>query len=82
MREALVKSDKVGGFKDHRFSVAPMMDWTGTSQKAKRNQHLSVVAVSRAVPNAVPIAIKSPHECAISCFCLRSVAVAYCGVQR
>jgi hypothetical protein len=40
---------------DHRFSVAPMMDWTGTSQKAKRNQHLSVVVENRAVPNAVPI---------------------------
>jgi hypothetical protein len=38
---------------DHRFSVAPMMDWTGTSQKAKYNQHLSVVAFHHAVPNAV-----------------------------
>jgi hypothetical protein len=39
----------------HRFSVAPMMDWTGTSQKAKRNQHLSPITKNRAVPNAVPI---------------------------
>jgi hypothetical protein len=37
-----------------RFCVAPMMEWTGTSQKAKLNQHLSMVARNRAVPNAVP----------------------------
>jgi hypothetical protein len=23
---------------EHRFSIAPMMDWTGTSKKAKRDQ--------------------------------------------
>jgi hypothetical protein len=23
---------------DRRFAIAPMMDWTGTSQKAKRDQ--------------------------------------------
>jgi hypothetical protein len=23
---------------DHRFAIAPMMDWTGTSQKAKYDQ--------------------------------------------
>jgi hypothetical protein len=40
---------------DTRFSVAPMMDWTGTSQKAKRNQHLSPITKNHAVPNAVPI---------------------------
>jgi hypothetical protein len=40
---------------DRRFSVAPMMDWTGTSRKAKHNQHLNGGAVDRAVPNAVPI---------------------------
>jgi hypothetical protein len=39
----------------HRFCIAPMMDWTGTSQKAKRNQHLSPIAKNHAVPNAVPI---------------------------
>jgi len=39
----------------HRFSVAPMMDWTGTSQKAKRNQHLNPITKNHAVPNAVPI---------------------------
>jgi hypothetical protein len=38
----------------HRFSVAPMMDWAGTSQKAKRDQHLSTCVASHAVPNAVP----------------------------
>jgi hypothetical protein len=27
------------------FSVAPMMDWTGTSQRAKRIQHLSHVSI-------------------------------------
>jgi hypothetical protein len=40
---------------DVRLSVAPMMDWTGTSQKAKRNQHLSPITKNHAVPNAVPI---------------------------
>ncbi|WP_167558680.1 hypothetical protein [Bradyrhizobium canariense] len=38
----------------HRFSVAPMMDWTGTSRKAKYNQRLGAVVGRRAVPNAVP----------------------------
>jgi hypothetical protein len=38
-----------------KFSVAPMMDWTGTSQKAKHNQHLSPITKNHAVPNAVPI---------------------------
>jgi hypothetical protein len=33
----------------------PMMDWTGTSKKAKRNQHLSAVAKRHAVPTAVLI---------------------------
>jgi hypothetical protein len=32
-----------------------MMDWTGTSQKAKYNQRLGPVVVRHAVPNAVPI---------------------------
>jgi hypothetical protein len=40
---------------DRRFSVAPLMDWTGTSQKAKRNQRLSAAVGLHAVPNAVPI---------------------------
>jgi hypothetical protein len=38
-----------------RFSVAPMMDWTGTSQKAKYNQRLGAIVGRHAVPNAVPI---------------------------
>jgi len=42
-------------YKDYRFSVAPMMDWTGTSQKAKCNQRLGAVVGRHAVPNAVPI---------------------------
>jgi hypothetical protein len=37
----------------HRFSIAPMTDWTGTSQKAKRDQRLSLGARNHAVPNAV-----------------------------
>jgi len=40
---------------DRRFSLDPMMDWTGTSQKAKCNQHLSPITKNHAVPNAVPI---------------------------
>jgi hypothetical protein len=39
---------------DRRFAVAPMMDWTGTSQKVKRDQHLSTVVAGHVVPNAVP----------------------------
>jgi hypothetical protein len=39
----------------HRFCIAPMMDWTGRSRKAKHNQHLSMVAVSHVVPNEVPL---------------------------
>jgi hypothetical protein len=38
----------------HRFCIAPMMDWTGTSQKAKYNQHLSLEPIGRVVPNEVP----------------------------
>ena len=38
---------------NHRFSMAPMMDWTDRAEKAKHNQNLSMVAVSHAVPNAV-----------------------------
>jgi hypothetical protein len=44
---------------DRRFSVAPMMDWTGVSQKVKRNQHLNVVVVRRVVPNEVPVRLMS-----------------------
>jgi hypothetical protein len=40
---------------DRRFAVAPLMDWTGTSQKTKCNQHLSPITKNHAVPNAVPI---------------------------
>jgi hypothetical protein len=29
----------------HRFCIAPMMDWTDPSQKAKPIQYLSAVAV-------------------------------------
>jgi hypothetical protein len=36
------------------FCVAPMLDWTGTSQKAKHNQHLRHVSIGHVVPNAVP----------------------------
>ncbi len=38
---------------DRRFAIAPMMDWTGTSQKTKYNQHLSNVLFGHVVPNAV-----------------------------
>ena len=34
----------------HRFSIAPMMDWTDSPKKAKHYQNLSVVAVGHAVP--------------------------------
>jgi hypothetical protein len=35
-----------------------MMDWTDLAEKAKHNQNLSMVAISRAVPNAVLTIIK------------------------
>jgi len=31
---------------DHRFSFAPMMDWTDRAGKAMYNQHLSMVAIA------------------------------------
>jgi hypothetical protein len=40
---------------DFLFSVAPMMDWTDPTRKAKRGQHLSVAVLSHAGPNAVPL---------------------------
>jgi len=39
---------------DHRFSIAPMMDWTDSTEKRKYDQQLSMVAKCYAVPNAVP----------------------------
>jgi tRNA-dihydrouridine synthase len=39
---------------ERRFAVAPMMDWTDWAEKAKYNQHLSMVAIGHVVPNAVP----------------------------
>jgi len=38
-----------------RFAIAAMMDWTDGVKKQKHNQHLSVAAKSRAVPNAAPM---------------------------
>jgi len=38
---------------DFPFSIAPMMDGTGTSQKAKPDQHLSFAASGHIVPNEV-----------------------------
>jgi hypothetical protein len=43
----------------HSFFVAPMMDWTGASQKAKYNQLLNAVSTGRAVPNAVPFGFEA-----------------------
>jgi len=37
-----------------KFTTAPMMDWTDRARKAKHDQHLNGIVVSRAVPNAVP----------------------------
>jgi hypothetical protein len=60
----------------HRFSVAPMMDWSGISQKAKCNEHLRVVAVNHVVPNEVPCEVVSSPERALSEPCVRSAAAA------
>jgi hypothetical protein len=60
----------------HRFSVAPMMDGTGTSQKAKCNKHLRVVAVDHVVPNEVPSEVVSSPERALSEPCVRSATAA------
>jgi hypothetical protein len=35
---------------DHRFSIAPMMDWTDFAEKTKPNQYLGLVAISHVVP--------------------------------
>jgi hypothetical protein len=58
------------------FCVAPMMDWTGTSQKAKRDQHLSHVSIGHVVPNEVPPLVRSFDEQAVSRFCACSAAAA------
>jgi hypothetical protein len=47
----VIKNNLLNG----RFAVAPLMDWTGASQKAKYNQRLGAVVTRHAVPNAVPI---------------------------
>jgi tRNA-dihydrouridine synthase len=39
---------------EHRFSVAPMMDWTDLAEKAKHIQRLDMFRRSHAVPNAAP----------------------------
>jgi len=46
---------------DHRFSVAPMMDWTDRAEKAKQCQHLRVVVLNHAGPNAVPTNTEPPE---------------------
>jgi hypothetical protein len=43
----------------HRFSVAPMMDWIDCAEKANHNNNLSMVAISHAVPNAVPMLLET-----------------------
>jgi len=45
---------------DWKFSIAPMMDWTGTSRKATRDQHLDQIVFRREVPNAVPSLSNNP----------------------
>jgi hypothetical protein len=44
---------------DRRFSAAPLMDWTNWAEKANHNHNLSMVAISDAVPNAVPMLLES-----------------------
>ena len=61
---------------DRRFSIAPMMDWTGTSQKVKRDQHLSHVSIGHVVPNEVPPLVRSFDEQAVSRYCVCSAAAA------
>ena len=46
----------------HRFCIAPMMDWTGTSRKAKRDQNLSEIVVIHVVPNGVPAFVRRPES--------------------
>jgi len=58
----------------HRFCIAPMMDWTGTSRKAKRNQHLSHVSISHVVPNEV--------LCCRRAFCSERIWVSSCVWER
>ena len=48
---------------DFLFSVAPMMDWTGRSRKAKQHQHLSRTSIDHVVPNVVlPLALSSTSK--------------------
>jgi hypothetical protein len=57
-----------------RFSVAPMMDWTDRPRKAKHGQHLSVVVLNHAGPNAVPPLLGVSMKHAISRSCVYLVA--------
>jgi hypothetical protein len=59
-----------------KFSVAPMMDWTETSQKVKHDQQLRVAAVGHVVPNEAPSEDVSSPERALSEPCERSAAAA------
>ena len=70
---------------DHRFSVAPMMDWTGASQKAKYNQRFDAVVGRHAVPNAVRSRseVKAGERCRDLVYIgsLASTAAYYAGLR-
>jgi hypothetical protein len=67
---------------DWLFSVAPMMDGTGTYRKAKHHQHLSRVAETHVVPNVVPPLVRSIDEQAISRSCVSLAVVRLCAKRR
>ncbi|MET4219385.1 hypothetical protein ACVWWG_006226 [Bradyrhizobium sp. LB7.2] len=79
-----MKTKQINEMNDLRwkFSCAPMMDWTGTSQKAKRNQCLGTVVGRHAVPNAVPIWFSSVRRRLMSQFGVHWVTHAQRNVLR
>lgn len=57
------------------------MDWTETSRRTKRSQHLSHLSISRVVPNVVPRRVRSFRRASGSRLCVCWAALAQCGVK-
>jgi hypothetical protein len=52
-----------------KFSVAPMMDWSDSTKKAKHGQQLSAAILDHAGPNAVPLLLRTSMS---RLFCARA----------
>jgi hypothetical protein len=52
-------TEKITKSYDFLFSVAPMMDWSDSTKKAKHGQQLSAAILDHAGPNAVPLLLRT-----------------------